>query len=1192
MIIRHLLSVLAGIIVSCVSSLAGTSIHDLRIQHSDRPLSIEDRHPMFSWRMESDKRGQRQTAYKITVVRESDGSVLWDTGKVKSDQSVDIPYQGVSLQAEHGYGVNLTVWDVDGKEYQAYSRFETGIMNPRESAWNGAEWIGTTKYRLDALAEPLFEIETDFSLLKGDVASLILGADDIRLENAFLNDYGTQSKENYIQVDVDFGKKELRVFRVGYYKEDKADRPVITINESVFPKGNLGEVFSARGKEAKHTFKIRVEVSKLIFTLDGKEVSNGLEEPFSINKMGADGNRVSFPNLNSVGFAAEPGQKVEYSGYRIMNSGQSEDTVVLDSKRGPGYSIFKGKPGVEIDGERIIVSNSSDRNIRFWSDPSYGSETMLRSEFTLRDKPIRKARLYASAMGVYRLFLNGGRVGEDWFAPGDSQYREVIGYQAYDVTSMVKAGRNAIGAELASGWYTSYQTFSADNFNFFGDHEALLSRLVVTYTDGSKDIFVSNKENWKVFKDGPVRGGSFFQGEHYDASKEVKGWSEPGFDDSAWLPAEQIAKRDWIDFDIVARYDELVRIREVLIAKEIMPVHSSDSHTYIYNMGVNMAGVPSVTIPAGWLKKGDRVTLAYGEQVYPGLKGDDKKLVNLYGKKGRGVAGHILFQTNRAALDLDVYIANGSEEVTIQPSTTYRGYQYIQVTLPSHEGPLPLENVKGLVLSSCPMPTGKYNATTSDKRTGELVNQLFKNIQRGQLGNFYTIPTDCPQRNERMGWTGDAQAYTRTGTYNANTQNFYRQWMVSLRADQGVGSDTDVAGGIGSLSPDFNKKDVTEFLCGTTWSAAVCQVPWQVYTQYGDKQIVEDNIETMMDWLNGMAFYPMNDKYPYLSFQTGGLADWLSIDERTPNDLVNNAIYIYMMEATANMAEAIGRNDYAATLRERHEKAKADWNSAYVDPVTGKTRSLDGKIVDSQASYATPLNFNCFSDENKARAEARLADIVAHPEDKSQKPWTITTGFSGTTNILPALSRGGYSEEAFRMISCTDFASWLYPVTEGATSIWERWSSYDSAFLQPEVNGMNSFNHYALGAVGQWMYEFQLGITTDHGNGAAGYKNFVLQPTVGGDYTSLEGSYTSNYGKIESAWTAEKGRMTSYRCTVPANTNATVYLPVGDDIKIAEECDGVVFKGFVTRNCLRTACYEVTSGNHVFTIGDKVTASY
>jgi alpha-L-rhamnosidase len=783
---------------------------------------------------------------------------------------------------------------------------------------------------------------------------------------------------------------------------------------------------------------------------------------------------------------------------------------------------------------------------------------------------------------------------------------------------MLRSGRNALGAELAPGWYTGFMTFTISNYNFFGDYEALLSRLVVTYEDGSKDVYVSNSKDWKAFKDGPVRSGSFFQGERYDASKVVEGWKEAGFDDSAWQPAERIEKRDWIDFDIVARYDEVVRLREVLTAQKVMPTHSDDGHTYIYNMGVNMVGVPSITIPAGWLKEGDQVILAYGEQVYPGLKGDRKEYVDRFGKKGRGVAGHVLFETNRAALDLDIYIADGSSEVTIQPSTTYRGYQYVQVTLPSHSGPLPLENVKGLVLSSSEIPTGRYLATTSDGRTGTLANQLFRNIQRSQLGNFFTIPTDCPQRNERMGWTGDAQAYTRTGIYNANTQNFYRQWMVALRADQGVGNDRDVPGGIGSTVPTYNRSDDPSFANGTTWSAAVCQVPWQMYNQYGDKQVISENIETMMDWLNGMAFYKNND-YPYLSTKAGGLADHLALDNRTPADLLNNAIYIYMMEVTAIMAEAIGRDDYAAILRDRHDKAKADWNRAYVDPATGKTRGQSGNIIHTQASYATPLNFNVFDEKNRERAAAWLAQLAAEPaksgptaEEQARstgrdeltsafgtlgsgntnfnfKPWTITTGFSGTPNILPALSRNGYAEEAFRMFSCTDFASWLYPVTEGATSIWERWNSYDNAFADPSSNSMNSFNHFALGAVGQWMYEYQLGITSDHVNGEAGYQHFVLQPSAGGLFTSLEGSYESNYGTIVSAWKAEKGRMTSYRCTVPANTTAIVYLPVSDAVTSATGCDGAVFKGFATRNGLRTASYEVVAGSFEFTIGNTVT---
>jgi alpha-L-rhamnosidase len=1074
------------------------------------------------------------------------------------------------------------------------------------------------------------------------VASFILGADDIRLRNAFLNDFGVESAESYVKVDFDFGKQEIRIFRVGYYKEDKADTPFITVNKANYPECNLEEVFAAKPASDVHSVNIRVEASNISFVLDGKDVvstpprgrgfgggggmfSVGMTggnrrsaSNFQIGKLGSGGDYPAFPTLSSVGFAAAPGSEVVYTHYRILTAGQSEDREVFCPHRGPGYSIFEGKPGVTVNGKDITVANPGAREIRFWADPSYGAETMLRTEFSLADKPVKQARLYASAMGVYSLFLNGRRVGEDWFAPGDSQYRETITYQTYDVTDLLKAGRNALGAELASGWYTGFMTFTIGNYNFFGDYEALLSRLIVTYEDGSKDVFVSNPADWKAFKDGPVRNGSFFQGERYDASREVRGWKEAGFDDSAWLPAERIEKRSWIDFDIVARYDEVVRLREVLTAQKVMPTHSSDGHTYIYNMGVNMVGVPSITIPAGWLKAGDEVVLAYGEQVYPGLKGDRKEYVDRFGKKGRGVAGHVLFETNRAALDLDIYIADGSSEVTIQPSTSYRGYQYVQVTLPSHSGPLPLENVKGLVLSSSEIPTGRYAATTSDGRTGGFANQLFRNIQRSQLGNFFTIPTDCPQRNERMGWTGDAQAYTRTGTYNANTQNFYRQWMVALRADQGIGSDTEVPGGIGSTVPTYNRSDDPSFANGTTWSAAVCQVPWQLYSQYGDKQIIRENIETMMDWLNGMAFYKNKD-YPYLSTKAGGLADHLALDNRTPADLLNNAIYIYMMEVTAIMAEAIGRDDYAAILRERHDNAKADWNRAYVDPATGKTRGQSGNVIHTQASYATPLNFNVFNEQNRERAAFWLAQLAAEPAKSGPtaeeltrstgrdeltsafgtlgsgntnfdfKPWTITTGFSGTPNILPALSRNGYAEEAFRMFGCTDFASWLYPVTEGATSIWERWNSYDNAFADPSSNSMNSFNHFALGAVGQWMYEFQLGITTDHANGEAGYQHFVLQPSAGGVFTSLEGSYDSNYGTIRSAWKADKGRMTSYSCTVPANTAATVYLPVSEAVTSGTGCEGAVFKGFTIRNGLRTASYEVTSGSFEFTIGSTVT---
>lgn len=1237
--IRHY-ALTAALAAACTFSMsANTDIKDLRIANSDSPIAVEDRHPVISWRMESDVRGQKQTAYRIEVVRESDGSTLWDTGRIQSSQSTGIRYQGVALQPEKGYTVKLSVWDKDGEMLCETTRFETSLMNAKISAWDGAKWIGSHTKTLDSQSQAVFQIMTGFQITKGDVAGLILGAADTRLLNEMANGEALNG-ENYVKVEIDLSGTgtdkgaELRIYRVGYVRGESGAEPFLTLNQQKYPDTNINEIFTRRNKTSEHTLEINVEASDISFTIDGTDListkprggrgggmgfnvgmtgsARSNASKFTVGPVGSGGNNPSFPNLCSVGFSARPGTETVYTEYKILNAGQSEDRVVFCPTTGAGYAIFEGLDGIRVDGKTITVSGTAKTETVSYADPSFGSSTMLRSQFKTELKPIKSARLYATAMGIYNFYINGDKVGDAYFAPGDSQYRETMGYQKYDVTYMIKNGENALGAILSGGWYTGYMTFTPSNYNFFGDYEALLCRLVINYEDGTTQTVVSNPDSWKVYKDGPLRFSSFFQGERYDSSKEraVRGWNKTGYNDSQWQKAEIIEQRDWVNFDLMARYDDPVTVKETLTAQKVMPVHNRN--TYIYNMGVNMVGVPSVTIPAGWLKKGDVVKFYFGEQVYPGLAGDKAEYVSRFGKKGRNIAGNLLFETNRAAMNIDFYVADSEDEVTIQPSMTFRGYQYIQIEIPSHEGPLPLENVKGLVLSSSEIPTGEYLATTSDG-TAKLVNQLFKNIQRSQLGNMITIPTDCPQRNERMGWTGDAQAYTRTGIYHANTQNFNRQWMVALRADQGIGNDKEVPGGIGSTVPTYNKTDDTDFATGTTWSAAVCMVPWQLYTQYGDTQIIEENIEAMMDWLNGMAFYRVSDEFPYLSTKAAGLADWLASDSRTPSDLVNNAIYIYMMEVTAKMARAIGRADYATTLETRHDLAKENWNRAYVNPKTGKTQGLTGKTIHTQASYATPLNFNVFSDENIEKAQKNLATLAANPalsgptkdEEAAEKslsnspipsmmmpggtgndfqPWTITTGFSGTPNILPALTRGGYHEEAYKMFSCTKFASWLYPVTQGATSMWERWGSYDSAFSENNQNSMNSFNHFALGAVGSWMYEFQLGITNDHGENEAGYQHFVLQPSAGGTFTALEGSYNSNMGRIRSSWKANHGVITSYKATVPANTSATAYIPVSEKVTSCSECEGAVYLGKVTRNGKSCAAYELTSGEFEFTI--------
>jgi len=1245
---------------------SSTTIANLKVQATETPLALEDNKPVFSWQMLSHTVGQRQSAFRIMVVREQDQRIVWDSKTVKSDISDGIRYEGHTLEPETAYGWKLTVWDAKGKSYTGTSRFETGLMNPKIEAWEGAQWIGSNRLTLDATSACLFEINTDFLIKPGSkAASILLGANDFRFRDRFQNIENVEG-ENYIRFELDISSvgtakgAVLNIYRVGYGKQDTPDIPYKVISVEKFPQTNINKLITEANKNSVHNLSIAVDTGNINLQIDGVTVLTGESgssggfpggpppagmspstggpprasgppraegagqmEGMPLWRRGGAGITISnyrtgnnfntYPNLNSVGFACNPGDEAIFTQYKILNKGQSsaENNILFDAHTGPGYDIFKGLPGVTVSGDGVTISVKNETKVVTigYADPSHGGLTMVRTRFSTQPgKKLAKAKMYATAMGAYAMYINGKRMGKDWFAPGDSQFRETLGYHAYDVTEMLLNGPNSMGAILNSGWYTGYMTFTPSNFNFYGDTEALLAKLVITYGDGSRQTIVSDPKTWKVYKNGPIEYGSFFQGERYHAGKEanvsvkgdINGWSTNAYEDVAWTPAEIVRQRDWVKFDLLARYDRPVRLVEILQAQRVMDVHSPDGHTYTYDMGVNMVGVPSVTIPAGWLSRGDVVILRYGEQLYPGFPGDPQEYVDLYGNTGSGknIAGRILTETYRAALATDFYTAADGREVVIQPGSTWRGYQYIQITIPKHTGALPLANVKGFVLSSDTMPTGTYLAATSDSVTGNHVNRLFKNIQRSQLGNFFTIPTDCPQRNERMGWTGDAQAYTRTGTYHSDVRNFFRQWMVALRNDQGVGSATEAAGGIGSTVPTYTRADATNFPDGTTWAAAVCMVPWQLYVQYGDKQIIEENTEAMMAWLDGMDFYNFSEKYPHLSSKTSGLSDWLAVDNNTPAQLVNNAIYIYMMEVTSIMSEAIGKTEYAVTLKQRHALAKAEWNEVFVDPETGKTRNANGSVVHTQTSYATPLNFNVFNGINMPKAQAFLAELATNPSasnkgEKKYPAFTITTGFSGTPNILPALSSGGHSAEAYRMFTCTEFTSWLYPVIKGATSVWERWNGYEAAFGKNNQNSMNSFNHFALGAVGQWMYEYQLGITTDHAQGGAGYKHFVLQPSAGGNYTSLSGSYASHYGVISSHWTADgKGNMVSYRAVVPANTAATLYLPIGTDSRKFNSTKGIAFVKKTIRNHREVAQYELSSGSFQFTFAaDGITAT-
>lgn len=1286
--------------VAAQGSAVRVAVTGLEVNHLFDPMGIDDSEPVFCWGMDSNVIGAKQRSYRIEVASDADfGDIVWDSGTVESDESTDIPYGGTgdaaALQPESDYWWRVTVVDHRGVEaVSEVSTFSTGLMNGEMEAWDGAQWVGSTKTKLDAVSAQLFDINTRFTINDGDNISFIFGADDPRFTSDFRNVYGASGGENFIRFELDLSGVTgdpatttggvVNVYRKGYHGTDDADgdpnvHPYKSVRLVDSSTAAVRALFTPANKNQEHTLRIVGSSSGLTFTVDGVNIAGftadtmtmSPDRPGQTNNLNVTPNSTidaegvhtfrtgnnfnTFPHLGSVGFSVRNvGDDVTLADYRMVDVGQSAKRVLFDSTTEADYSIFSGLPdsGITANGNVIRVNPTAPEQLGpKYADPSYGAQTHVRSEFELaEDKEIAKARMYVTAQGGYEMFINGERMSDDYFNPGISTFAKTLHYHTYDVTDMLSSGRNAMGALLGPGFWTGFMTFTPNNYNMFGDSEALLAKLVVTYADGSTQTVVTDPATWTAFNDGPNRYADNFQGVRYDASKEanIADWARTTYAPALrarWTPAEVITPKPELDFTITARQDKPVRELERLTAQRVLDTHSDDGTTWTYDMGVNMVGVPSVTIPAGTLEEGDEVVFRFGETVYPG--NDDSPNVNwpgpdprvyqptpyadLYGPNGTyrpGVAGRILSDSYRAAFATDFYEASAEDadrDVVITPNFTFRGYQYIEITVPGRTTPLPLENIEGIVLSSIDHPEGHYEATTSDDNyTAGLVNQFFENAQRSQIGNFFSMPLDCPQRNERMGWTGDLQVYARSASYNSqDTEAFLRQWLIALRDAQGVN------GGIGDTVPIQNLTGDrgTAFPQSPTWEGAVAQAPWQLYLQYGNTQVIRENFPTIKKWLEGYHSGVLHADYPGLTSRTSGNADHVSMDNNTGPHMVGQAMYLYYLQISAQMADIVGDSAYGDTLRQRFAQGKDSFNRLYVDPQTGFTLNatpgatlIAGRTLqDSQASYATPLSLDLFSDEMtvqagpnagltyKEFAVKRLAELVADPGQSrngagpvagtglfsggqaSNKPYTITTGFNATPHILPALTKNGEIDTAYRLFSNDQFASWLYPVTLGATTMWELWGGYERALGVGGQSTMNSQNHFALGASQQWMYEYQLGITSD---GAKGYQDFVLQPVAGGEFTSLEGSFESNYGVIESSWTADEGTLTSYAATVPPNTTATLYLPVETEIGEFDAVPGVTFEGMAERNGLTTAMFTLGAGGYEFQVdGDTVTAT-
>lgn len=735
-----------------------------------------------------------------------------------------------------------------------------------------------------------------------------------------------------------------------------------------------------------------------------------------------------------------------------------------------------------------------------------------RTEFAL-PKEVQSARVYVSSLGLYQLYINGQKVGDQLFTPGFTSYNKRIQYQTYDVTDML-GSKNSIGAILGDGWYRGYLGWDGGR-SYYGDRLALIAQLQVRYADGTSEV-ITTDDNW-VTSYGPILESDIYNGEKYDARKEQDAWSEVGFDDSEWGKALVMDHPKDI---LVASNGLPVRAIEELkpLAKIITP-----KGEIVFDLGQNIVGWARLKVTG---KAGDKVTLQFAEAL-------DKE-------------GNFFTKNLRAAEATDVYILKGGGEEVFEPHFTFHGFRYIKVE--GFPGTPTADDLTGVVVHSDMKSTGLFECSNP------LINQLQSNIQWSQRDNFLDIPTDCPQRDERVGWTGDAQVFSMTAAFNFDVAAFYTKWLKDLSLDQ------QPNGEVPNVIPDMWNNKVG----GTTaWGDAAVIVPWTVYRAYGDVRILETQYESMKGWVDYMKA-KSGDDYLWNERNKHHWGDWLAYQSDNPSyagavtekDLIATAYFKYTSGILAKVAVILGNQSDAKYYQELSEKVKQAFIQEYVTP--------NGRLVShTQTAYALALTFRLLPEDLRdAAAEYLAADV--------EKFGHLTTGFVGTPLLCSTLSAIGRDDLAYKLLNRKKYPGWLYPVTQGATTIWERWDTQ-----KPDgtiIDGMNSFNHYAYGAIGEWLYNHVAGLSIDEEN--PGYKHTLFSPHPGGGLTFARAQINSVYGLVASDWKIENGKFI-YSVVIPPNATGTVTLPnVNEKDVVATDKNGKPLK--------RSDFTNLGAGHYVF----------
>ena len=1017
-------SVLA-ILLSFTLAAYAAPVH-LRCEWVTNPLGIDVVSPHLSWQNDSAERNWMQSAYQVVVSTNPDltnGSALvWDSGRVNSPDSVGIVYGGKKLAPRTRYYWTVRVWDAKGQSSQASPKawWETSLLN---EDWK-AKWIAWKNPEQD-------------SDLDGVRWVWVAGQDPLHTP-----------------------PKTAAEFR---YDFDLAQKPTeaalyLLVRGTFAARVNGQEV----GTKSDWNEFDRVDVVRQL--LVGK---NSIE--IKVTASVPDDDQQPPPKF----------VKTALCGVLKITNGDARITriPINDAWSAHLADATAWQPA-------RAVGDLTDWR---FGDILPGSlpqpAALLRKRFTI-SKPVRSARLYATALGSYRMFLNNERVGQDVLTPDFTDYTARVLYQTYDVTKLVISGNNAIGAILGDGWFGSGMAWLGKPFSFLPPPTRLLAQLEIEYVDGTRDV-VATDESW-VGSASPVRRSEIYAGEFYDARLEQADWAKASFDDSQWNAALEAPRPS---IAVVGQVSSPVHVAETITPVRITP---SANGAYIFDMGQNMVGWVRLkaTGPAG-----TQIRLRFAEILSPN--------------------GSIYRDNLRNADATDVFTLAGKGEEVFTPLFTFHGFRYVEVT--GYPGTPTTATITGDVINSLTGdPTGTL-VTSSD-----LVNRMWKIGLWGQRGNFLSIPTDCPQRDERLGWMGDAGVFWRTGTFNFDIQAFSHKFLNDVTDAQ------TKQGAFTNVSPDVLRPDGSEGAPG--WGDAGVILPWTVWMQYGDKSAITGTWSAMERWMSYIA--RANPDFLRKNGVGPNYADWLAPDDKTPKDLLATSYWVLIARMMVDMARATDNNEAAERYAALIENIRKAYQLAYIKD--------NGEVQGgTQTAYVVTL----YTKLAPTALEAPMVkNLVAGIESRD---WHLSTGFLGTPFLLFTLADHGRPDVAYRLLLNETYPSWGYMLSKGATTWWERWNG------DTGDPGMNSYNHYAFGSVMAWVYRSVAGIDTNVEG--AGYRQIVVHALLDSRMTHARGVYDSVYGRIVSDWDSKPGVSFSLRLTIPANTHAKVYLPVISNAKMMQD---------------------------------------